>query len=64
MGEIGGRLATIFATCEIFIIPALALVVKPRACGYFICWFLTALLFLLNFQKLMQEPEFWNYFTS
>lgn len=64
MGEIGGRLATIFATCEIFIIPALALVVKPRACGYFICWFLTALLILLNFQKLMQEPEFWNYFTS
>lgn len=64
LGEIGGRLATIFATCEIFIIPALSIVVKPRICGYLICWILTALLFSLNFQKLLLLPEYWNYFSS
>lgn len=64
LGEIGGRLATIFATCEIFIIPALSLVLKPRICGYLICWILTTLLFLLNFQKLLLAPEYWNYFSS
>lgn len=63
MGEIGGRLATIFATCEIFIIPALSVVIKPRVCGYLICWILTAFLFFMNYQKLLQEPEYWNYFS-
>lgn len=64
LGEIGGRLATIFATCEIFIIPALSIVVKPRICGYLICWIITVLLFFLNFQKLLLVPEYWNYFSS
>lgn len=63
MGEIGGRLATIFATCEIFIIPALSIIIKPRVCGYLLCWILTAFLFFMNFQKLLQEPEYWNYFS-
>lgn len=63
MGEIGGRLATIFATCEIFIIPALSVIIKPRVCGYLICWILTAFLFFMNYQKLLQEPEYWNYFS-
>ena len=63
MGEIAGRLATIFATCEIFIIPALSVIIKPRVCGYLICWILTAFLFFMNYQKLLQEPEYWNYFS-
>lgn len=62
LGEIGGRLATIFATCEIFIVPALAFAVKPRVCGYFICWAICAFLFALNYQKLLSLPEVWSYF--
>lgn len=63
MGEIGGRLATIFATCEIFIIPALSTIIKPKTCGYLVCWLLATLLFFMNFQKLLLEPEYWNYFS-
>ena len=62
LGEIGGRLATIFATCEIFIIPALAYVVKPRFCGYLISLSVTTLLFALNYQKFLELPEVWSYF--
>lgn len=62
LGEIGGRLATIFATCEIFIIPALVFAVRPRICGYFICWAICAFLFALNYQKLLSLPEVWSYF--
>lgn len=62
LGEIGGRLATIFATCEIFIIPALVYAVKPRFCGYLICLSVTTLLFALNYQKFLEFPEVWSYF--
>lgn len=62
LGEVGGRLATIFATCEIFIIPALTLAVKPRFCGYFISLMVCIFLFALNYQKLLALPEVWTYF--
>lgn len=63
MGEIGGRLATIFATCEIFILPALSLTIKPRIGGYLIYLSLTVLLFGMNFLKLLQDPTSWEYFS-
>lgn len=62
LGEIGGRLATVFATCEIFILPALSCVVKPRIAGYIISLALTALLFFMNYMKLIQESYLWSYF--
>lgn len=60
LGEIGGRLGTIFATCEIFIIPALVKIVKPNYLGYIIFCLLAVFLFYMNFNKL--EPYLWNYF--
>lgn len=61
LGEIGGRLATIFATCEIFIIPALVKTMKPNYCGYVVFCLLAIFLFYMNFSKL--DPYFWNYFN-
>lgn len=61
LGEVGGRLATIFATCEIFIIPALALAIKPRICGYFVCLSIGVFLFALNYMKLLNQPDIWMY---
>ena len=60
LGEIGGRLATIFATCEIFIIPALVKIIKPYYLGYIVFILLSIFLFYMNFNKL--DPYFWNYF--
>lgn len=62
MGEIGGRLATIFATCEIFILPALTQIIKPRMGGYIVFLLLSALLFSMNYIKLLQNPS-WEYFS-
>lgn len=61
LGEIGGRLATIFATCEIFIIPALVKIIKPNYLGYIIFCLLAVFLFYMNFNKL--DPYFWDYFN-
>ena len=61
LGEIGGRLSTIFATCEIFIIPALVKIIKPNYLGYIIFCLLAIFLFYMNFNKL--DPYFWNYFN-
>lgn len=61
LGEVGGRLATIFATCEIFIIPALVKIIKPYYLGYIIFCLLSIFLFYMNFVKL--DPCFWNYFN-
>ncbi|WP_462366986.1 EpsG family protein [Phocaeicola coprophilus] len=63
LGEIGGRLATIFATCEIFIIPALALTIKPNYIGYIISIVLSSFLFYLNYSKLQQVADIWIYFS-
>lgn len=63
MGEIGGRLATIFATCEIFILPALATTIRPRLGGYILYVLLAALLFAMNYLKLLQVASSWEYFS-
>lgn len=52
-GIIGGRLATIFATCEIFIIPDFVKLVKPHIAGFVIVLIITSLLFYLNYTKLL-----------
>ena len=62
LGEIGGRLATIFATCEIFILPALVKTIRPNICGYIIYLIVGILLFSMNFIKLFQDSS-WIYFT-
>jgi len=59
MGVIGGRLATLFATCEIFIVPALVFTIRPRIVGYIAMIFLLSIIFYLNFEKML--PEFWEY---
>lgn len=61
LGEVGGRLATIFATCEIFIIPALVNTIKPRIGGYIIYLLLIILLFAMNYYKLSTNPDSWQY---
>lgn len=60
LGEIGGRLATIFATCEIFIIPALVRIIRPQLAGYIIFTIICGFLFWMNITKL--DPYFWTYF--
>jgi hypothetical protein len=59
MGVIGGRLATLFATCEIFIVPALVFTIRPRLVGYIAMIILLSIIFYLNFEKML--PEFWEY---
>lgn len=63
MGEIGGRLATIFATCEIFILPALTTTILPRLGGYSLYVLLATLLFAINYVKLLQAAALWEYFS-
>lgn len=63
LGEIGGRLATTFATCEIFIIPSLTIIVKPRYIGYSMGILLCIILFFLNYIKLLEVKESWIYFS-
>ena len=59
MGVIGGRLATLFATCEIFIIPALVYKIRPKIIAYIIFIFLMSILFYLNVIRLFSE--IWEY---
>lgn len=61
-GDIGGRLGTIFATCEIFIIPALCKVIKPNMTGYSLSVILVTLLFGMNYLRMLQECDNWIYF--
>lgn len=60
LGVIGGRLATIFATCEIFIIPSLIYVVHPKRYAYAGLIVLMSIFFFLNYVKLM-EVGTWEY---
>jgi hypothetical protein len=62
LGEIGGRMATLFATCEIFIIPSLVYVVRPRIIGYIIMGLIIGMLFYLNYNKML--PEIWTYIPA
>ena len=62
LGDIGGRLGTIFATCEIFIIPSLCKVIRPKITGYIFSIILTTILFLMNYLRISREPDNWFYF--
>jgi hypothetical protein len=62
LGEIGGRMATLFATCEIFIIPSLVYVIRPRIIGYIIMVLIIGMLFYLNYNKML--PEIWTYIPA
>lgn len=61
LGEIGGRLATLFATCEIFIIPALISTIRPRILSYGIIVVIISLIFYLNYSKMLLLPDVWEY---
>jgi hypothetical protein len=61
LGVIGGRLATVFATCEIFIVPALVSVVRPRIIGYIIMIVMITVIFYLNFNKMLLDSYAWAY---
>jgi hypothetical protein len=63
LGEIGGRLATLFATCEIFIVPALVYIIKPRVIGYLLMTIVIAMIFYLNYNRLISGEE-WVYVFS
>lgn len=61
LGEIGGRISTLFATCEIFIIPAIIYVIRPRIMGYILILGIISFIFYLNYQKIAAFPEIWTY---
>lgn len=61
LGVIGGRLATIFATCEIFVIPSLVYVIRPRLAGYLGLLIVISLFFYLNYLKMVDRMGEWNY---
>lgn len=62
LGVIGGRLATIFATCEIVIIPALIYTIRPRLVGYLGLVITMSIFFYLNYLKMLEEADAWSYF--
>lgn len=64
LGVIGGRLATIFATCEIFILPSFIKVVRPRAVGYIAVLIAITALFWMNYVKLLDVSNEWSYERS
>jgi hypothetical protein len=61
LGVIGGRLATLFATCEIFVVPALVSVIRPRFVGYILMTLLISIIFYLNFDKMVEVSSQWIY---
>lgn len=61
LGTIGGRLSTIFATCEIFIIPSLILVFRQKYIGAISVGSLISLIFLMNYYRMMAESAKWIY---
>lgn len=61
LGVIGGRLATIFATCEIFVIPSLVYVIRPRLVGYLSLLTIISLFFYLNYLKMLAGASDWKY---
>lgn len=60
MGVIGGRLATIFATCEIFIIPALVYTIYPKRYGFLGLAIIISIFFCMNYLNL-SEMGTWEY---
>jgi hypothetical protein len=63
LGEIGGRMATLFATCEIFIVPSLIYVIRPRIIGYIIMILILGMLFYLNYNRMLFN-EAWIYIPA
>lgn len=61
LGTIGGRLSTIFATCEIFIIPSLILVFKQKHIGVVSVLSAISLIFLMNYNRMAAESAIWSY---
>lgn len=61
LGVIGGRLSTIFATCEIFILPALIKIFRQRYVGRGIVTSIIILIFYMNYVRMMQEYSLWQY---
>lgn len=61
-GDIGGRLGTILATCEIYILPSFCKIFRPRIMGYCLVIILISLLFSLNYLRITAEPANWTYF--
>jgi hypothetical protein len=55
LGVIGGRIATIFATCEVFIVPALVSVIRPRWISYLIILLSIGIMFYMNYNKMLIE---------
>ncbi len=64
LGSVGGRLASLFATCEIFIVPALVYVVRPRLAGYGIMVTVISLIFYMNYMKMCEFAGVWMYHTG
>lgn len=62
LGVIGGRLSTIFATCEVVIIPALVYTIRPRLVAYWSLVIIMSVFFYFNYLKMLEEAEGWNYF--
>lgn len=60
LGVIGARLSTQFATCEIFIVPAIISIIRPRISGYFLVIALLLFVFYLNYSKMLLSG-FWIY---
>lgn len=61
LGTIGGRLSTIFATCEIFIIPSFILVFKQKYIGAATVLTLISLIFLMNYNRMAADSAIWSY---
>lgn len=62
LGVIGGRLSTIFATCEVVIIPALIYSIRPRLVMYLGLVVTMSMFFYLNYLKMLEEASGWIYF--
>ncbi|MFR3332100.1 MAG: EpsG family protein [Odoribacter splanchnicus] len=61
LGIIGGRLATIFATCEIFMVPALARIISPKLLGYILAVVMLTMIFYLNYRRMFLDYDRWYY---
>lgn len=61
LGSIGGRLSTIFATCEIFIIPSFIKIFRYRPIGVVLIILAIVLIFLQNYNRMLLDSEIWTY---
>lgn len=65
LGVIGGRLSTLFATCEIFIIPSLLKIkIRPQLVAYISIIGVLTFIFYMNFQKMLLSEDVWTYKIS